>query len=913
MRIPSAVLLLLLALPAWGQTPRLVEDINPDPESGDSNPAGFVALGDTAVFRAMETTTGNELWRSDGTAAGTWRLTDVFQGDPSSNPVPFAVADRLVFFSAQEGPTDDAQGIWATDGTPGGTVRLTSAIRGNSALWVPAQGLIYFPADDGVHGYELWRSDGTPGGTYQVVDLLTARDPLPLELTLFRGQVWFSATGKQGGALWRSDGTAAGTVLVKNFDERSVVNYGPTHLRVVGNRLLFVAPGQNGASELWASDGTTKGTVPLTRMAQGKGDPLFFDFQAIGSRLWFVVDDGVRGEELWVTDGTPKGTRALTSFSRKHAFLPMGGEGMLPSTLTGGRLVFAADDGPHGAELWTTDGTVKGTRLLRDVCPGKCSAVVFTWRTHRGLLYWLGTDGARGLELWVTDGTAAGTRLVRDLCRGSCDATPFDLSFLADRVLFSATDGIRGRELWSTDGTAAGTVRLTDFGPVSPWYPPFQGIVTGGELLFAADDGEHGKELWRSDGTPAGTSLVLDINDFAVGGSYPAMIGALGPLAFFYATDGVHGHELWKSDGTEAGTSIVADLIPGELPIRRTADRGEEAGGRLFFGLDNELWRTDGTTAGTFPVTTGGGDGASRCCRPIRSLGGRVFFGKQNGPNGLELWTSDGTAAGTRIVKDLRPGDSEPQELTVFEGKLYFTAAGEDGYRELWRTDGTAAGTVRVAYLGVLHSGAPSRLAVHDGRLWFFADDGEHGNELWSSDGTEAGTAMAVDLEPGPRSAYPNLVVSLGTLLVVSAYDDLADGALWATDGTPEGTRVIGPVADGSTAWIVSDGRLFYNAVFPFEPPASIYVSDGTEEGTEPLPAPVGLTPALGFAPLGDRVLFTTESGHGLWITDGTEPGTVRLMTFESLGVGELLPAEERVFFPAYTPETGLEPWIVEP
>src|SRR5690349_20509667 len=95
MRTWFTTLILLLALPAWGQTPRLVEDINPNPESGDSNPEGFVALGDTAFFRAMDTTTGSELWRSDGTAAGTWRLTDIFQGDPSSTPVPFAVTDRL--------------------------------------------------------------------------------------------------------------------------------------------------------------------------------------------------------------------------------------------------------------------------------------------------------------------------------------------------------------------------------------------------------------------------------------------------------------------------------------------------------------------------------------------------------------------------------------------------------------------------------------------------------------------------------------------------------------------------------------------------------------------------------------------------------------------------------------------------
>jgi ELWxxDGT repeat protein len=893
-------LFLLLALPAAGQTLRLVKDINTHFEPASSNPESFAALGDAAVFSALDSETGAEPWRSDGTAAGTWRLADIFFGDRSGNPFPIAATDRLVFFSAEVSP-ELPRGLWVTDGTPDGTLRLTDLGigLGDGALWVPAQRALYFAAGEGGLDEELWRTDATPAGTKPVAGSQVARNPA--DLTLFQGRVWFTAASPRGRALWRTDGTAAGTVMVKDFS-----GTGPGRLRVVGSRLLFVAPGSNGASDLWASDGTARGTLPLVRLAR------VLDSQVIGSRLWFVADDGRRGQELWVSDGTPGGTRVLTAFARKQAFSQLA----LPPTLTEGRFVFAADDGPHGAELWTTDGTARGTRLVRDVCPGACPAVLSLWRTHRGLLYWTGTNGARGAELWVSDGTAAGTRLVRDICRGGCSGDPQAPFFLADRVLFGAVDNSHGRELWSSDGTASGTVRISDFGLDEPWGI-MQGAVAGGELLFAAEDGEHGTELWRSDGTE--TSLVLDVNDFAFGGSYPELVGTLGSRAVFFADDGVHGHELWTSDGTEAGTALVADLLPGELPFRRVSSSGEEAGGRLFFFMDNEVWRTDGTAAGTFPVTRIGE--VNLCCGPwmLRAFGNRVYFGAQDASHGFELWTSDGTVAGTRMVRDLRPGgDSEPRELTVFEGQLFFTAAGEDGYRELWRSDGTEAGTVPVVGLGIFHSGAPSQLTVHDGRLWFFADDAEHGFELWSSDGTEAGTALAVEIFPGTPSLSPNFVVSLGGTLLISGFPNGGGdsaGGLWATDGTQAGTRGIGMPADGA-AWIVSGGRLFYNALKPFQP-STIWTSDGTQAGTGPLIGPFGfeILGALDYAPLGDRVVFNTDFGRGLWITDGTPAGTVRVTEegFEPFAFGSLLSAGGRVFFPAHSPQTGVEPWVVEP
>src|SRR5262245_6581774 len=75
------------------------------------------------------------------------------------------------------------------------------------------------------------------------------------------------------------------------------------------------------------------------------------------------------------------------------------------------------------------------------------------------------------------------------------------------------------------------------------------------------------------------------------------------------------------------------------------------------------------------------------------AISGTAYFAATDGDHGRELWKSDGTAAGTALVADISPGpsSSQPYNLTVVDGTLFFTAFGE-----LWKSDGTAAGTTLV-------------------------------------------------------------------------------------------------------------------------------------------------------------------------------------------------------------------------
>ncbi len=894
---------LLLALPALALEPYLVKDINPVPEPGNSFPVTFATLGGAALFTAYDELSGQELWRSDGTAAGTWQVADLCPLEAcSGHPRDFSVTDRLFFFTAHP-EHGNRRTLWVTDGTPAGTANLDVVVEG-PPLWVPAQGVLYFSGSDGEHGFELWRTDGTPAGTHMISDLLPgAPGSAPRSLALFKGRIWFGGIGPNGGALWSSDGTAQGTALVKELGKRSatVRNLRPFHLHVLGKRLVFAADAALGRQDLWASDGTAKGTARLTRWTRGTTYSEVFYLVTQGSRSYVVADDGRNGQELWVTDGTAKGTRALTRFSRGAAFhLPpaIDPSMLLLPNLTGGRFVFGAHDGPHGLELWSTDGTVKGTRLLKDACPGECHGLSSIQLTHRSRLHFGGNDGVHGWEPWVTDGTAAGTRLLRDLCPGSCDSlTGSSPVVLGDRLLFGASvDGHQSTGLWVTDGTEAGTGRISD---VTLWFPYRFSAVPGGKLLFGGGDAAHGVELWITDGTAAGTSLVEDIHDLDLGGSDPVSLRALGDLALFLADDGIHGFELWKSDGTEAGTALVAELGPGEAPIgQHGMGASDVAGGKLFFALNQQVWRTDGTEAGTLLLT---GPHASICCSGlIRAVGDKVFFPVFE--DGFGLWVSDGTPEGTRQVGDT--GNGSIRDMVEFQGKLYFTLQPGGNRWELWRSDGTDAGTVFVEDLGILPPSAAPELTVHAGSLWYFAADGEGSTELRR--GIGGGAVAAGDLGIEPR-----FVAGLGAKLLVSGLGHEVLG-LWATDGTPAGTALLGPARSAGYATTVFQERFYYAARSPSGSLDVLWTTDGTPEGTAPLRGHDGseVPPAWDFAPLGDLLLFTVETGT-LWQTDGTAAGTLPVRDLGRVSL-ELVRAGSRVFFPAFDPDTGVELWAVE-
>ncbi|HJX27926.1 MAG TPA: ELWxxDGT repeat protein, partial [Thermoanaerobaculia bacterium] len=743
------LLLLLTASSSRAATASLVEDINPGTFNEGSGPASFLPLDSgVTLFLAEDGETGRELWRSDGTAAGTFQVLDACDG-PCFPRYDYlgAGGNQAFFFTSHRESLELFGDLWVTSGTPGDTFQLAEGLIFNPdvrPVWVPRLRLLFFVADDGEHGFELWRSDGTAAGTYQVLDLVLGRESGSIRnLTAFKGRLFFAADdGVRGRALWVSDGTAAGTRLFHDPLPGELGPFFPELLRVVGSQLLFFAPTPSADIALWRSDGTRPGTRPFFNLVPvTDSSSAVHAAVAIGQRLYFIANTPGQGEELWTSDGTAAGTHRLTNHPEPFAYVE--GQITLPVPAPGGRGAFLASDAAHGLEPWLTDGTPAGTRVI-DVWPGLASSGTFLGKLHGDHLYFTADDGTHGREMWVSDGTVAGTRLLRDLCPGECPSNPGPTRAFGQTVLFTVHRGpaSTATRFFRTDGTPRGTVRFATF-PLNMSLD--RAAVLPKATLFAGLDAEHRQELWRTDGTRPGTGLLKDIRGPEPASSFPSQLTRVGDQIVFLARpDSLGPTEIWQSDGTAAGTvrrSGFPDCVNQTLFL-------EVLGGDPIFSCGHtpgqSLWRaTPGEPVRLTPphVTVRAFDTAI-----VGGSGGTMFFAADERTTGTELWKTDGTLAGTSRVLDIFPGaaSSEIAGLTPFQGRVWFSALPDHSQgKELWSSDGTAAGTRPLRP----DLSAVEVLGVHLGRLWFAAD-GPQGRELWSTDGTEAGTRV-LDLVPG--------------------------------------------------------------------------------------------------------------------------------------------------------------------
>src|SRR5262249_49017281 len=139
----------------------------------------------------------------------------------------------------------------------------------------------------------------------------------------------------------------------------------PNEVAAVNGILFFAGVGDSQGRELWKTDGAT--TTRVADINPGSSDSNPSDLTNVNGTLYFSADDGVHGRELWKSDGT-----TATLVANIHPFVTnptFPNSFPYPNSMVNvnGTLFFAADDGVHGNELWTSDGTAAGTRLFQDI------------------------------------------------------------------------------------------------------------------------------------------------------------------------------------------------------------------------------------------------------------------------------------------------------------------------------------------------------------------------------------------------------------------------------------------------------------------------------------------------------------------------------------------------------------------
>jgi ELWxxDGT repeat protein len=139
-------------------------------------------------------------------------LQDINPSGPGSRPYDFTSVGSVTFFGANDGL--HGVELWKTNGTSAGTVLVQDIDPGptgsNLGYLTNVNGTLYFSANDGTHGDELWKSNGTSAGTVLVQDIYPgSQSSNPSDLTNVNGTLYFSANdATNGDELWKSNGRA---------------------------------------------------------------------------------------------------------------------------------------------------------------------------------------------------------------------------------------------------------------------------------------------------------------------------------------------------------------------------------------------------------------------------------------------------------------------------------------------------------------------------------------------------------------------------------------------------------------------------------------------------------------------------------------------------------------------------------
>jgi ELWxxDGT repeat protein len=781
-----------------------------------------------------------ELWRTDGTAAGTYKIPvttrALYSYPPNEAPPPisnFTDVNGTFYFTISL--SGDGYELWKSDGTTAGTQYLSSLGYSGSATTANPKdfrltsfnGKLYFLDYTFSSGWELWQSDGTMAGTRQVVLSGTPH--------------WTSVAGlvEYNGSLYIVHSGGLSKLTSSNIQSVATLSVATDVAPVVFNGKIYFG-GSNNSTPLYASDGTTGGTAPVSGAYWTSSTMAVSGTNLFRSGRHPTGTD--TGSELWATDGTAGGLHELkdirpgVSSSSPADIIDIGG----------GRVFFTADDGTHGRELWVSDGTTDGTALVKDIQPGSGASTPRDFLVVGANVYFSATTSAGGRELWVSDGTELGTHLVvetypdagsgsavpllnvggegfyfaavnpvdgftlydipapgqtpvkiKDLSDGMLNL-PSNMAGTADGTIYfeggNAFESI-GMELYKTDGSVSSLVKDIVAGSGNPNISQMKAI--GNHVVFGATTTASGLEPWTSDGTAAGTTILKEINSGNASSQFTSSFLYNG-LLYFNAFDGTS-TKRWRTDGTPAST-VSAGAGLGTLPAFMN--------GYFYFGSGNALARSDGTTSTIikdFGTVYDSSHGQYYTVDNLTNINGTLYFSAADSTStGAELWKSDGTAAGTVLVKDLwTTTNSSGYPINFFAAGnwVLFRSYGPSSNNPFdeWRTDGTTANTTKLSSIaGMPYIGTPSSGANVNGRFIFTNFDSAHGSEPWISDGTPGGTYCLADIMPGAGSSSPPRYLAVNGTVYFSADDGVHGRELWASDGTPAGTFRVTDINPGA-------------------------------------------------------------------------------------------------------------------
>jgi ELWxxDGT repeat protein len=568
----------------------------------------------------------------------------------------------------------------------------------------------------------------------------------------------------------------------------------------------------------------------------------------------------------------------------------------------------------HGKDLYVTDGSKSGTSILynfESTVLQYGSFLEFANRTY------FSTQNTTGSEIWSTNGTTNGTKLLFK-ADGNYHINVMDLQVIHNKIYFAYRGSTDSFYIARADSAFNKTEVIAK---IKIGASPTSNLVATDNYAFIAThekihridtNGTVSKYFEKTGSVPAGINDLYEHNN--------AIIWHMRESS---KTQVYAGKEALNSD-------VKVELLYGYIWFRDVEGIGKHFYySEAPYNGNPQLHRLNTETLSQEEVRSTSDPYVAQQVFEIAAFKGELYFQGYTSGGDVELWKTGASNSATTLVKNIASDTSgRPMGMVATNNKLFFSAYTRDNGRELWSSDGTTAGTKMVANL--VEGGTSSNMGLQMVRIGSKvispAYTYRYGTEPWVSDGTEAGTELLLDINPKVDRGNQQVssFMPVGDYLYLFANDSINGAELWRTDGSEDGTILLDNInianfPSGMEEYIEFKGNLYGTAV-SFLEGIELYTSNGTPQGSK------FVTPSDLFSStyphdyvvdgnyfyyIGSTGLF---GGQAIFRSDGTKAGTKPyLATGNDInGVSNLTRVGDRFYASIDDDTYGNEPYEVD-